>query len=118
MLVLTRRIGQDTILTLQDGRAVVVTILRRHGYDGMSIGITAPPDVRIERGEIRERKSMSKRERSRQVTYRVVGHNKAGIFTARTPANAVAQFRRRFCLTLQTDPETGGWKGVSVEVLK
>lgn len=55
MLVLTRRVGQDTIITLADGRRVVVRVLRRRGHNGVSIGIVAPSDVRIERGEAKRR---------------------------------------------------------------
>ena len=60
---------------------------------------------------------MSKRERCRKVLYQIDNGHQHGRYEARTPANAVAQFRRRFGLTLQTDHETGGWKGVSVKVL-
>jgi hypothetical protein len=39
------------------------------------------------------------------------------VVRARTRGHAVKQFRRDRMVTLQTDHETGGWKGVSAEVM-
>jgi hypothetical protein len=39
------------------------------------------------------------------------------VVRARTRGHAVKQFRQGRMVTLQTDHETGGWKGVSAEVM-
>jgi carbon storage regulator len=51
MLVLTRNIGQEIII---DG-GIRVTITAVKG-DRVRIGITAPPDVRVDRAEINARR--------------------------------------------------------------
>ena len=50
MLVLTRKIGQEIVI---DG-SIRVTITSVKG-DKVRIGITAPPDVRIDREEVHRR---------------------------------------------------------------
>lgn len=42
----------------------------------------------------------------------------SGTYAARTPGNAVHQFRREHRLRLVTDYETGGWLGVTIESVK
>jgi len=46
----------------------------------------------------------------------VSAQGKRGQYCAKNVASAVHRFRRDFQLTLQTDKETGGWKGVSIDV--
>ncbi len=49
MLVLTRRVGQEIVL---DGRIRIrVTVVQG---DRVRLGITAPGDVRVDRGEVHE----------------------------------------------------------------
>jgi carbon storage regulator len=50
MLVLTRKGGQEIVI---DGR-VRVTILAVSG-DRVRVGITAPPEIRVDRAEVHER---------------------------------------------------------------
>jgi carbon storage regulator len=50
MLVLTRQIGQEIII----GDSIRVTITSIKG-DKVRIGITAPPEVRVDREEVRRR---------------------------------------------------------------
>ena len=50
MLVLTRQIGQEIII----GGSIRVTITSIKG-DKVRIGITAPPDVRVDREEVHRR---------------------------------------------------------------
>jgi carbon storage regulator len=50
MLVLTRQIGQEIVI----GDSIRVTITSIKG-DKVRIGITAPPDVRVDREEVRRR---------------------------------------------------------------
>lgn len=58
---------------------------------------------------------MSKRDRVPRCNFLVAGHGHRDVLTARSVGGAVAQFRQRHRLTLQTDKMTGGWKGVSFE---
>ncbi len=51
MLVLTRKIGEEIII---DGR-IRITIAAINGGK-VRIGITAPPDVRVDRAEVHERR--------------------------------------------------------------
>ncbi len=51
MLVLTRKIGEEIII---DGR-IRITIAEINGGK-VRIGITAPPDVRVDRAEVHERR--------------------------------------------------------------
>jgi carbon storage regulator len=51
MLVLTRKIGEEIII---DGR-IRVTITQIKG-DKVRIGIAAPPEVRVDRQEVHERR--------------------------------------------------------------
>jgi carbon storage regulator len=50
MLVLTRKSGQDVVL---DGgiRITIVSV----GRDRVRVGVTAPPDIRVDREEVRRR---------------------------------------------------------------
>jgi len=50
----------------------------------------------------------------RRIPWIVSGFGKTAMIVARTAGHAVAQFRRAFRLTLRADPETGGWKHLSV----
>jgi carbon storage regulator len=56
MLVLTRQIGQEIII---DG-SIRVTVTSIKG-DRVRIGITAPPEVRIDREEVPRRSSLARR---------------------------------------------------------
>jgi hypothetical protein len=49
--------------------------------------------------------------------FAVYAQGKRGQYVAKTAGNAVHRFRCEFQLTLQTDRETGGWTGVSIDVL-
>jgi len=51
MLVLTRRIGQEIVIADN----VHLTVLGIKG-EKVRIGITAPPDVRVDRSEVRDRR--------------------------------------------------------------
>lgn len=51
MLILTRRVGETVCI----GEDVLVTVLAVNGNQ-VRIGIKAPPDVRVDRPEIREAK--------------------------------------------------------------
>ncbi len=51
MLVLTRKVGEEIII---DGR-IRITVTQVKG-DKVRIGITAPPEVRVDRQEIHERR--------------------------------------------------------------
>lgn len=55
MLTLTRHEGDEVLLTLPDGRRIrLITfrLERRGGVPRVRLGIEAPPDVKIVRGEI------------------------------------------------------------------
>lgn len=55
MLILSRRSGQDIDVTLEDGRRITVVITEvREGV--ARIGIDAPRTIRIDRGEVTERR--------------------------------------------------------------
>jgi carbon storage regulator len=52
MLVLSRKIGEEIII---DGRIrVVITSIKG---DKIRVGITAPPDVRVDRAEVHQRRA-------------------------------------------------------------
>ena len=55
MLVLTRRPGELVVIDLGGGRVVGVEVLDRRG-DVVRLGFTAPPDVRVDRAEVYDRK--------------------------------------------------------------
>jgi len=57
MLVLTRRIGGEIIITTADGQQITVAVLGVRGNQ-VRIGVNAPRDVAIDRKEIHERKLM------------------------------------------------------------
>jgi carbon storage regulator len=54
MLVLKRHLNEKILI----GDSVVIEVVRIQGGEGGSVrlGITAPPDVRIDREEVRERR--------------------------------------------------------------
>lgn len=58
MLCLSRKVGEDTVLRMSDGREIVIRVLEV-GRDGMTfrnkikLGIEAPNDITIFREEIR-----------------------------------------------------------------
>ena len=52
MLVLSRKIGEEIVI---DGRIrVVITSIKG---DKIRVGITAPPDVRVDRAEVHQRRA-------------------------------------------------------------
>jgi hypothetical protein len=55
--------------------------------------------------------------KDRKYIFDISGFGKRNRYYARTLNNAVSQFRREFQLLLKTDPETGGWKGISYDVI-
>jgi carbon storage regulator len=57
MLVLTRRIGEEIIITTADGQEITVAVLGVRGNQ-VRLGVNAPHDVVIDRMEIHERKLM------------------------------------------------------------
>lgn len=54
MLILTRAVGKSIIIG-NLGDEVIVTVLKVTGND-VRIGITAPPEISVDREEVRERK--------------------------------------------------------------
>lgn len=53
MLCIGRKIDQDTIIDLPDGRTMTVKVVRvKNGF--VRLGFTAPPDVTIRRAELDE----------------------------------------------------------------
>lgn len=54
MLVLTRRTGESVFFIL-DGKEVEIKILGGTRRDRTRLGISAPPDVKILRNEVKER---------------------------------------------------------------
>lgn len=57
MLVLSRRAGERICITLPDGRDVVVEVVRVE-RDHVRLGFKADRGVTIDRGELRDRKSL------------------------------------------------------------
>jgi carbon storage regulator len=55
MLVLTRGIGGEIIITTADGQEITVAVLGVRGNQ-VRLGVNAPHDVVIDRKEIHERK--------------------------------------------------------------
>ena len=55
MLVLTRKLGEDVVINNE----ITVTIVAIEG-GRVRVGITAPRDVPVDRGEVHRRKSTSK----------------------------------------------------------
>lgn len=55
MLVLTRQEGQHVVITIPDGREVVVTMVEVRGDHRARIGFTADPDIKIMREELQIR---------------------------------------------------------------
>ena len=54
-LTLSRKLHQILLIDLPDGRTIVVDYAQRQG-DKIRLRMDAPPDVRIRRGELQERK--------------------------------------------------------------
>lgn len=46
----------------------------------------------------------------------ISGFGRRGKYIAKTAGNAVTKFRREFQLQIKSDPETGGWKHISIDV--
>jgi len=55
MLVVMRRAGEDVVITLGDGRQIIVCLLSIDRHRGR-IGITAPRSIEVDRREIWARK--------------------------------------------------------------
>jgi sRNA-binding carbon storage regulator CsrA len=55
-LILSRKTGQDIVITSSNGEVIVVRLLDVQGHERARIGFTAPPGVRINRREVQERK--------------------------------------------------------------
>ena len=59
MLVLSRHVGEEVLLRLPDGRTVRLVVLalqpNRHNNTCVRLGIGAPDEVRIYRGEAQQR---------------------------------------------------------------
>lgn len=55
-LVLTRRIGEEIIITLPDGKSHVTIFVEDINGKQVKLGLNAPIDVKIDRKEIFERK--------------------------------------------------------------
>lgn len=53
MLVLSRHEGQEVVMTLPDGRRIVVTVTAITG-ETVKMGFTAPKDVQIYRREVQD----------------------------------------------------------------
>lgn len=51
MLVLSRSVGQDVVMTLPDGRRVRIAVIHVDGRTAR-LGFEAPSDVVIHRGEV------------------------------------------------------------------
>jgi carbon storage regulator CsrA len=54
MLALSRRSGEEIVLTLPNGERIAVKVFRIM-YDKVRIAIDAPGDVTIHRGEVQQR---------------------------------------------------------------
>lgn len=61
MLILTRRPGETTVITLPDGSIVTATVLGVKGNQ-TRIGFSAPKDVKVHREEIHTRIQQEKAE--------------------------------------------------------
>lgn len=57
MLVLTRRPGEELIITLPDGSLITVAVLGLRGNQ-IRLGVEAPKNVAVDRLEIYQRKMM------------------------------------------------------------
>jgi sRNA-binding carbon storage regulator CsrA len=62
-LILTRKVGERICITVPDGREVWVEVIeKQHG--GLCLGVTADPDIRVDREEVkvaRERAALQSR---------------------------------------------------------
>ncbi len=56
MLALKRRVGQNLVLYLEDGRRITILFIARKGQN-LLLGIDAPSSIRVLRGELREREN-------------------------------------------------------------
>lgn len=52
MLVTNRRIGEGLVITLPDGRVIVVKVISVKGQSSCRLGVDAPADVHIRRDEL------------------------------------------------------------------
>jgi carbon storage regulator CsrA len=55
ILILSRKCGEDIVITASNGEVIVVRLLDVQGYERARIGFTAPPGVKINRREVQER---------------------------------------------------------------
>jgi carbon storage regulator len=55
MLVLSRKVGQEIVIG-EGADRVVITVTEVRGGDRVRLGITAPPHVRVDRREVRDRR--------------------------------------------------------------
>jgi hypothetical protein len=56
--------------------------------------------------------------RKPEYIFTVAGFGHRSQFIAKTVGGAVSMFRRKWNLTLHTDRDTGGWKGISTDCKK
>lgn len=52
MLILSRKIREQILVIMPDGRLIEVEVMDRKGSGEVKIGVGAPPDVKIYRREI------------------------------------------------------------------
>ena len=62
MLVFTRKINETSIITAPDGTRITVTVIDIRG-DKVRLGIEAPIEYAIHRGEVQERIDNGERDR-------------------------------------------------------
>jgi carbon storage regulator CsrA len=55
VLILSRKCGQDIVITASNGEEIVVRLLDVQGHERARLGFTAPPGVKINRREVQER---------------------------------------------------------------
>jgi carbon storage regulator CsrA len=56
LLILSRKTGQDIVITASNGEEIVVRLLDVQGHERARLGFVAPPGVRINRREVQDRK--------------------------------------------------------------
>ncbi|TWT57701.1 hypothetical protein KOR42_10650 [Thalassoglobus neptunius] len=66
MLVLSRHVDEDIVITLEDGRRIEIKAVAMRG-DRVRIGITAPRTIKILRAEILEQPALGQNRVSKDV---------------------------------------------------